>query len=1092
MLHMKKALFAAAALAAWVALAVPVSTDEAAAAVANWLASGRAMGCTGMGDVADVQAFDATGGTGRFYVISLKDAEGAAAGYVVTSADRKLNPVLAYSESGTFAATDENPLWTMLGIDVSNATKALVDGETGNGERGTGMRLAAAAGGNANEAKWAELLGESADGGKRLRYGNLSSVSDLRVNTLLETYWGQDGHGENRYTPKGYVCGCVATAMAQIMRYWRYPTQSITLNYPYNSDGSYVGPGSGTRSYEGEIDGESGRWNAVDGYKNTSSSGYTAWSPAFGGTYDWSNMPSGRGGTTTTQKEAIGKLTRDCGISVHMDYGSDGSGAANYLVAKRLTDQFGYANALVWIHTEASGGSTLDEIKRTIIPSLNMKSPCGVSVPGHAIVADGYGYNGGTFYIHFNLGWSGSFNAWYAPPDLTDASSNFSSISAIIYSIYPQTVCSESGRMIVSGRVLNPSGNPVSGVTVTAQNTSSGASYSAVAATDAKGIYAILVPAGSYKVCASADGGEASIDVTVEQGRSANVYDHATYASYTVSSGLGGYIRDQYDKDLTLVASVSDPLPAPTFAPKSGTVFFRDGQPVTLACATAGAQIRYTLDGSEPTEQSALYEGPILISASATVRARAFKTNMDPSEIASASYSRRAIIGENLVQDTAPAQGETQTLSVAAPGTYAASFSYAGIAGHYGESVELRLAKSGATRTLASVAAASAGTFTTNFTFEVSEAGDYDLFVYNPRSGTSQPVTISGLTIAIPVTEASRYWIYETERTCGSTGAWSAGCEFRDGKMSFDGSGLGVFTPYAPQDGRRATITFTTSFDTLSGDRKFAGQTPKAAINITADETSGGNTFNVLTSADGEPVWRNVRAAGAGEPSLGVPYTFKFVLDCTNGTYTAYLVNGGAELLLADGNVGTFAFASGRREPVEAVKFEGHGSVESLSGGYGDPATFAAGDLLTLAGGVATTNITAGQAAWLNSMDAYDAVNGNVWMMGAGDFIDAWLLNLDITRNDSGLVAFKVSGIEVAETEVRITVKLERAGVIGAKINGILKLYGGTTPDGAQPHPANLLDVTPVTNADFGDGDTALFVYPRSGGAKFFRPAITW
>ena len=54
-----------------------------------------------------------------------------------------------------------------------------------------------------------------------------------------------------------------------------------------------------------------------------------------------------------------------------------------------------------------------------------------------------------------------------------------------------------------------------------------------------------------------------------------------------------------------------------------------------------------------------------------------------------------------------------------------------------------------------------------------------------------------------------------------------------------------------------------------------------------------------------------------------------------------------------------------------------------------------------------------------------------------------------------------------------------------AAINGVLKLYGGTSLDVMAP-----LNETPVTNEDFASGDTALFVYPRSGEAKFFRPAI--
>ena len=1349
---MKRFLLPFALFAVFAAFASPVSTNEAATAVANWLASGQAMGCAGMGSVAGVEAYDAKGGKGRFYVISLRNDEGAAAGYVVTSTARSLNTVLAYSESGTFEATDKNPLWTMLGIDVPSATRAM---EAAAAQPG-GSRLASVAPGgssaangqdarftSANERKWAHLLS-----GARLQGTSLSSISDVRVNTLLETRWGQEDRGENYYTPKGYVCGCVATAMAQIMRYWRYPTQSITLNYPYNDDGAYVGPGNGTRSYEGEIDGEAGRWNAVDGYKKTSSSGYTAWSPAFGGTYDWNNMPAAGAsyslfGLNATEAAAIGKLTRDCGISVHMDFSDDGSGSANYLVPKRLMDQFGYANAVAYYH---KGGCTIDEIKRAILPSLDLKSPCGVSVPGHAIVADGYGYNNDTLYVHFNMGWSGSDNVWYNPPDLTDSGySDFNSISTIYYNVYPPSVCSEAGRSVVSGRGLSQSGNPVSGVTVTAQNKSSGASYSSVAATDSKGIYALLLPAGSYRVRAASGETAAVVDVDVQSGaKSATVNDKVagSTVSYGSSNGIGGVNRNVYGQDLTLASSLpaptfsrtgmnadttffdgtldlvistsvsgaqirytldgSDPsdasalyngplvisasctvkartfkegsdasavasthfhklatgdnlvlngdfeqhtvvqnsgawsycggdgfscehwsfsdstglaapntpwiaadafgggaggmsafiqtgdanvtsrveqtiavpcagkysfaftyagrkeskyrgattyfqiikdnvvmelasvcpntgssalkegcveLPSagtytlrfhqpgisgdranivddvsfrlrpyePVFAPKSGTVFFRNGQPITLSCVTDGAEIRYTLDGSEPTEQSALYEGPIAISASATIKARAFMAGMESSEVVAATYVRRAIIGENLVQNAAPVQGEVQTLCVAAPGTYAVSFDYAGKSGRYGERMELRLAKGGATNTLVSVAATSAGTFTTNFTFDVSSAGDWDLFVYNPASGATQPVTLSNLSIFIPETDESlgQYWIYETDRTFGSTGEWNAEPTFLDGKMGFEGRE--TFTPYEEQNGRRAVITLTMSFNYIADEELDFGEIPKTAVRIAEDKTSGRRTFSLLTSADGASVWRNVSAEGAGEPQLDVSYTFKFTMDCAAGTFTVALVNGDAETPLLDGANDTFAFANRRQTPVEEIEFQGSVYLDSLYGSYDDfVAAFAEGDVLALAGGALSDGLTAAQAAWLNSMNAYDAVKAKVGTIGADAFLDAWLLNLDLREEPLGSGALKVSGIEVTETEVKVSVKLERTGAMqNAAINGVLKLYGGTSLDVMAP-----LNETPVTNEDFASGDTALFVYPRSGEAKFFRPAI--
>lgn len=75
----------------------------------------------------------------------------------------------------------------------------------------------------------------------------------------------------------------------------------------------------------------------------------------------------------------------------------------------------------------------------------------------------------------------------------------------------------------------------------------------------------------------------------------------------------------------------------PAFAP--ATPWFHPSTSVTLTCATDGAAIYYTTDGSDPTESSALYTGPILISSTTTIKARAYKADLDPSAIATATYT---------------------------------------------------------------------------------------------------------------------------------------------------------------------------------------------------------------------------------------------------------------------------------------------------------------------------------------------------------------------------------------------------------------------------------------------------------------------
>lgn len=65
---------------------------------------------------------------------------------------------------------------------------------------------------------------------------------------------------------------------------------------------------------------------------------------------------------------------------------------------------------------------------------------------------------------------------------------------------------------------------------------------------------------------------------------------------------------------------------------------YNDDQSVTLSCATEGASIYYTLDGTEPSESSALYASAITIDETATLKAKAFKTDCNASETASADY----------------------------------------------------------------------------------------------------------------------------------------------------------------------------------------------------------------------------------------------------------------------------------------------------------------------------------------------------------------------------------------------------------------------------------------------------------------------
>jgi hypothetical protein len=76
---------------------------------------------------------------------------------------------------------------------------------------------------------------------------------------------------------------------------------------------------------------------------------------------------------------------------------------------------------------------------------------------------------------------------------------------------------------------------------------------------------------------------------------------------------------------------------APVFSPSGGT--FTSAQQVAMSSATTGAEIRYTLNGADPTASSTLYTGPVTITSSATVKAAAFKAGMLPSSTTTANFT---------------------------------------------------------------------------------------------------------------------------------------------------------------------------------------------------------------------------------------------------------------------------------------------------------------------------------------------------------------------------------------------------------------------------------------------------------------------
>ena len=479
------------------ALSAPVSELQVRQMVAGWLATDSvpleaALG----GEVGTVTPF---GGLG--YAVYLKPA-----GLVIVPADDRIEPVIAFSPRGKFDPNLDHP-FSILVVEDLEARMRFINSARAMKASGATQRA---------RDKWLALAGAA---GKSVK-SRAGGVSDLRVPALVKSAWDQDSEGGaydycyNYFTPNHYPCGCAATAMAQFMRYHRHPAAAV-----------------GPRQFEVTVE------HDPNPYQTFAMLG----GDGAGGPYNWDMMPLDPGqDTSTAERQAIGALCFDAGISVNMRYGPMGSSADMYLVMTSLKNYFYYANI---IYGSNNGGDIGAGFTGMANANLDAGFPVLLAVDGHhgghAIVCDGYGYNSGTMYHHLNMGWGtyyASDNVWYALPTV-DATLDFTIVDACLYNIFP----AGSGE-IISGRISDGLGNPIAGAIVTASR-QGGGQYQAVS--NRRGIYALAgVPASSGYTLTAAKGGFSFAVRTVSTGSST---DYAAYSGNQAGvdfTGAGAYAAE--------------------------------------------------------------------------------------------------------------------------------------------------------------------------------------------------------------------------------------------------------------------------------------------------------------------------------------------------------------------------------------------------------------------------------------------------------------------------------------------------------------------------------------------------------------------
>lgn len=458
------------------------------------------------------------GGTNLFHLVSLDGG-----GFVTVSADDEQPAVIGFSTSGELPASDEaNPFWALVGADAAeraSGKNSKAGTPVGRGSqprrktdrpRHTGRRRFAFADtttsfkGAARRQKAAKLSSSSP-------VQSASGLDDVRVAPLVQSKWDQSTvYGKNvfnYYTPENYVCGCVATALSQIMRFHRFPTAAITPQ-------------------------------TFMCYTN----GVSLMLTMKGGTYSWDDMPLvPTYSISDLQREAIGRICYDAGVAARMDYSYDGSAAFGCFANDYLKGVFGFASAESY--TEGNDSVPEELLNLCIFANLDAGYPVMIGVygayaGGHAIVADGYGYLNGTLYCHLNMGWSGSYDYWYALPAV-NSYYTFTEVTDIVYNIFPH----RAGEL-VTGRVTDMEGEPLAGVPVTATIKRNKRPYTTTSTnvlTGANGIYAVFAPAGvASTVTISINYCGVSTNITTATKASSSPYNiNYDTGNYSYSSPLG-------------------------------------------------------------------------------------------------------------------------------------------------------------------------------------------------------------------------------------------------------------------------------------------------------------------------------------------------------------------------------------------------------------------------------------------------------------------------------------------------------------------------------------------------------------------------
>ena len=443
----------------------------------------------------------------QYYIYENENGEG----WVMIAANDVAHPILAYSETGSFR-TDNMP--KNIACWVNKYNRRIREAEEAN----------------------ATAIEEVKQEWEMLRKGT-SRKATVIVAPLIKTKWDQTEPYWNKCPQKSgthALTGCVATAMAQVMNYWKWPETGTGSNsVTFNSTTYTVDFSTGHYDWDNMLD------KYVEYYE------------------DDSKVRISTTSGTAAQQEAVATLMYHCGVAADMEYGTSVSGAYTIYPNKNSTstrcaqyalkNNFGYdATTLKGYYRPGGYGYTAvdDATWHNLLKTeLDAKRPImyagADSDGGHSFICDGY--NSDNLY-HFNWGWSGYCDGYYQIDDLTpgiggsgSGNGSYNEDQDIIIGIQPPS----TGHAVVvngTGCTITPSALGVeNGNALTATITPTDASYDFTSLTVKLGSttltsgthYTLSSDKKSLTIYASAITGDASNDLTITAVWTKNRYIYA-------------------------------------------------------------------------------------------------------------------------------------------------------------------------------------------------------------------------------------------------------------------------------------------------------------------------------------------------------------------------------------------------------------------------------------------------------------------------------------------------------------------------------------------------------------------------------------